>query len=132
MSAQRLETRAVSGTFDARWQHMSNAGERQRQGLRIETRRDGDTFVIQLAGELDLTSRAQFDEALAGAETSDADWILIDLDQLQFIDSTGLQGILAAKRRSAMRTDRLRITRGTGFVADMFRLTALDKTLPFV
>ena len=110
---------------------MSNATESQRPGLQIEARHDGDVFVIALAGELDLTSRPDFDQALAEAERSDADRILIDLDQLQFIDSTGLQAILAAKRRSAMRPDRLRVTRGTGFVADMFRLTALDKTLPF-
>jgi anti-sigma B factor antagonist len=110
---------------------MSNATESQRPGLQIEARRDGDVFVIALTGELDLTSRPDFDQALAEAERSDADRILIDLDQLQFIDSTGLQAILAAKRRSTMRPDRLRVTRGTGFVADMFRLTALDKTLPF-
>jgi anti-sigma B factor antagonist len=110
---------------------MSNAQESQRQGLQIELRSDDGTFVIELAGELDISSRADFDRALAQAEASDANRILIDVDRLQFIDSTGLQGILAANRRSAMRPDRLRITRGTGFVADMFRLTALDKTLPF-
>jgi anti-sigma B factor antagonist len=110
---------------------MSNAQERQRQGLDITARKEGDTFVIELAGELDMTSRADFDRVLAEAEASDAARILIDVDQLEFIDSTGLQGILAAKRRLSMQPDRLRITRGTGFVADMFRLTALDKTLPF-
>jgi stage II sporulation protein AA (anti-sigma F factor antagonist) len=94
-------------------------------------RENDDAYVIELAGELDLTSREQFDRALDAAEASDKPRILIDLDRLRFIDSTGLQGILAAKRRSSMRPDRLRITRGTGFVADMFRLTALDKTLPF-
>jgi anti-anti-sigma factor len=110
---------------------MSNAQERQRQGLEIQVRTEGGTFLIELAGEFDLTSRPDFDRALAEAEASDAERILIDLDKLQFIDSTGLQGILAAKRRLALQPDRLRITRGTGFVADMFRLTALDKTLPF-
>lgn len=110
---------------------MSNTQESQRQGLEIQTRTEGVTFVIELSGELDLTSRPDFDRALAAAEASDTERILIDVDKLQFIDSTGLQGILAAKRRLTMQPDRLRITRGTGFVADMFRLTALDKTLPF-
>jgi anti-anti-sigma factor len=110
---------------------MSNAQEGRRQGLEISVRMEDGVFLIELAGELDLTSRADFDRALAEAEASDAARILIDLDGLDFIDSTGLQGILAAKRRLAMHPDRLRVTRGTGFVADMFRLTALDKTLPF-
>jgi len=110
---------------------MSNAQESQRQGLEVDVRSEDGTFVIKLAGELDMTSRPEFDRALAAAEASDAERILIDLDELTFIDSTGLQGILATKRRLAMQPDRLRITRGKGFVADMFRLTALDKTLPF-
>jgi anti-sigma B factor antagonist len=110
---------------------MSNAQERQRHGLEISVRMADGVFVIVLAGELDLNTRPDFDRALTEAEASDATRILIDLDGLDFIDSTGLQGILAAQRRLAMYPDRLRVTRGTGFVADMFRLTALDKTLPF-
>ncbi len=110
---------------------MTNAEERERTGLEIAVHQTEGAYVVELSGELDLTSREEFDRALDGAEASDAPRILIDLDRLRFIDSTGLQGILAAKRRSAMRPDRLRVTRGTGFVADMFRLTALDKTLPF-
>jgi anti-anti-sigma factor len=110
---------------------MSNAREGQRHGLEIKARIEGGTFLIELSGELDMNTRAEFDRVLAEAEASDAGRILIDLDQLQFVDSTGLQGILAAKRRLATQPDRLRVTRGTGFVADMFRLTALDKTLPF-
>jgi hypothetical protein len=39
--------------------------------------------------------------------------------------------ILRATRRAERTGERLRVTRGKGYVADMFRLTALDRTIPF-
>ncbi len=50
---------------------------------------------------------------------------------MTYIDSSGLETLLAASRRSASNGGRLQLTRGKGHPADMFRLTALDQTLPF-
>jgi len=99
--------------------------------LQIETAQQDGTYVIRLLGELDMTSAPQVDEALLRAEATASARILLDVDSLEFIDSSGLQAILRAKRRADGTGRRLRITRGTGHVADMFRLTALDMTLPF-
>ncbi|MGH2954762.1 MAG: STAS domain-containing protein [Solirubrobacterales bacterium] len=98
--------------------------------LTIATVRDGDTYVVRATGELDLSNCAQFDREVRAAEVSDAARILLDLDGLQFIDSAGLTMIRRAMMRNE-RTGRLRITRGRGYVADLFRLTAFDQTLPF-
>ena len=111
---------------------MEADAERPGPGLSISTGQINGTFRIELAGELDLNTRDDFERALASAEASDAGAIVVDVDGLEFIDSTGLQAIVAASRRSQQGDRRLRLTRGTGFVADMFRLTALDQTLPFV
>jgi anti-anti-sigma factor len=99
--------------------------------LEIEVREDDGTYVIRLSGELDLGNTDAVDAALLKAEVSGAKEILLDVDSLRFIDSSGLQAILRAKRRADAGGKRLRVTRGTGHVADMFRLTALDITLPF-
>ena len=56
--------------------------------------------------------------------------IVVDLDGLRSIDAHGLQAPLTASRRSAS-NGRLRLTRGTGEVSRIFRLTMLDLTLPF-
>jgi anti-anti-sigma factor len=111
---------------------MSESEERSgHHDLELEVDREGDTYVIRLSGELDLGNHERLDEALREAEASDATRIHLDLDRLVFIDSTGLRVILKAARRSEASGDRLRLTHGTGYVADMFRLTALDVTLPF-
>lgn len=101
-------------------------------GLKIETREEAETFTVAVAGELDLASTDTLDAALAEAERSEATVVLLDIDELDFIDSTGMQAIVRAARRSESGAGRLRITRGRGHVAAMFRLTALDHTLPFV
>jgi anti-anti-sigma factor len=99
--------------------------------LEIQTSQADETYVISLSGELDMSSCDAVDAALRQAEGTPAKRIVLDVDNLKFIDSSGLQVILRAKRRSDGSGRRLRITRGTGHVADMFRLTALDMTLPF-
>jgi anti-sigma B factor antagonist len=101
------------------------------EALKIESAQEDGTYVIRLAGELDLSSADALDAELRKAETGADERILLDVNGLEFIDSTGLQVILRAKRRADTDGRRLRVTRGTGHVADMFRLTALDMTLPF-
>jgi anti-anti-sigma factor len=72
------------------------------------------------------------ERALRDAEASQAVRILLDLEELTFIDAAGLSVLVAAWRRSRTGENRLRVTHGKGSVADMFRLTALDLVLPFV
>jgi anti-anti-sigma factor len=111
---------------------VTSSGESSGQkGLRIDAAREKDTWTIRLSGELDLGNSEQLDAALLEAEASDATRILLDVDELRFIDSTGLRVILRATRRAERTGDRLRVTRGKGYVADTFRLTALDRTIPF-
>ena len=99
--------------------------------LTIAAADEPDAYVIRVEGELDLAGASDLESALADAELSEADRIVIDLDALSFIDASGLRVLVAASRRSADDGDRLRLTRGTGEVSRMFRLTMLDLTLPF-
>jgi len=99
--------------------------------LTIHAELQPDAYIIALEGELDLEGCADLDLALREAERTPASRVILDLEELTFIDSNGLQTLLEASRRSAGNGSRLRLTRGTGNPADMFRLTALDMTLPF-
>jgi anti-anti-sigma factor len=99
--------------------------------LRIEAVDEPDAYVIRVDGELDLSGSSDLESALAEAERSQAGQIVVDLDGLRSIDARGLQTLLAASRRSASNGSRLRLTRGTGEVSRMLRLTMLDLTLPF-
>ncbi len=105
-------------------------GGPRRNGLTIDAASDGSTYRMALLGELTLDTFDGFELAFESALTTDSERILIDIEQLEFIDSTGLQSVLRAKRRTE-NSDRLRMTRGHGEVAKLLRLTALDLVLPF-
>lgn len=98
--------------------------------LTIEAGMNGDTYILALAGELGLETFDRFELAFEAAMVSGADRIRLDIERLTFVDSTGLQSLMRAKRRTDA-SGRLRMTRGNGDVADLFRLTALDLVLPF-
>jgi anti-sigma B factor antagonist len=100
--------------------------------MEIEDEIRDDVHVIRVRGELDLASASLLEARLLAAEASGAKRILLDIDGLSYVDSRGLQVILRAKRRADADGFELALTRGQGHVADMFRLTALDRTLPFV
>ena len=78
-------------------------GDRRRRPLQIRNTRDRDpvgTVAIELDGELDLTSAEELDTAIRDAEEMDIGWIVVDLSDVSFIDSTGLSVLLQAKKRS--------------------------------
>lgn len=97
----------------------------------IAAAEEGDVYVIWVEGELDLSECPRLEHALRKAEASHTTRILLDLDELAFIDAAGLNVIVAAWRRSVADGSRLQVTRGGGSVARMLHLTALDTVLPF-
>jgi anti-sigma B factor antagonist len=74
----------------------------------IRTRLESNVTLIAVSGELDLASADQLDKAIRDAEQSATGWIVIDLEDLGFMDSTGLGVLLQARRRASENGDRLR------------------------
>jgi len=66
------------------------------------------------------------------AESTNARRIVLDLSNLDFIDSSGIRLILAADARSRMDGDRLRLVRGRQSVHRVFELTGVAERLRFV
>ena len=102
----------------------------QPPALRIEAAQEADAYVIGIEGELDVAGCADLDLALAAAERSRTGRIILDLEALTFIDTSGLASLVRASRRSASNGSRLQITRGTGQPAELFRMTGFDKVVP--
>jgi len=101
-------------------------------GLRMWSLRDGDTHLIRLAGELDLTSADDVEQELRRVELTDAHVITVDLRELTFIDSMGVRLLFHAGMRSAQGTNRLVLVKGRQEVQRVFELCDLVRRLPFV
>ena len=81
--------------------------------LRIEVRHEPDRAVLALAGELDMASAPLLERAMEDEGLASTGMIVLDLQHLEFIDSTGLRIILAARRRCVEREQELAVTRGS-------------------
>jgi anti-anti-sigma factor len=99
--------------------------------LILRSERNGDIHAIQLFGELDLTTTAELERAVARVEADRVEEIVLDLSGLEFIDSTGIAFLLAADSRSRPDTHRLTLRRGPAAVHRVFELCAVDALLPF-
>lgn len=93
----------------------------------------GDRAVLSLRGELDLSTVPEAEEVLERLESeAGSSTLVVDLQGLTFMDSTGLRFLLAAYERGRRSDRRLLLVRGNEPVQRVFRLTQLDERLTFV
>jgi anti-sigma B factor antagonist len=94
----------------------------------IKTSRAGESTIIAVSGELDLASAAQLDEAIRGAEKGAPEWIVIDLEDMSFMDSAILTVLLMARLRARDNGHRLRFVRSRHEqVAQLLSVTGTTK-----
>jgi len=97
--------------------------------LRLRSFRDGDRHIIALAGEFDLATMGGVERELEHVEGTDTRVIVLDLRELEFIDSSGLQVIVKAHRRQA---GRLIVVKGPQRVQRVFEVCDMVRVLPLV
>jgi anti-anti-sigma factor len=99
-------------------------------GFTYTVDRDVQAVTVRLAGEIDLAAaprvESAIEEAVAGEEGVD---ILIDLDAVTFLDSTGLRVLVAAHARCAGEGRRLTLVNPSTAVSRILEITGLGQTL---
>lgn len=100
--------------------------------LGVEISRDGDAAIIALSGELDLATAprfsAEFEQAAAGERSA----VVVDLSQLDFMDSTGLRSILMAHEHCATNGLPFAVVPGGRQVARLLEIARVDEHLNFI
>ena len=98
--------------------------------LSLETRNEGDWTVVSVGGEIDVYTAPKLREALVELVNAGRYQLIVDVEAVDFLDSTGLGVLVGALKR-------LRAAGGTfGLVCSkepllkIFRITALDQVFP--
>jgi anti-anti-sigma factor len=84
---------------------------------------DGDQRTLFVVGELDIATSETLREALDLVQRTDA--ICVDLEECEFIDSTGLTAIVDAAREFRHSGGELSVRGLRGEVSHMFALTGV-------
>jgi anti-sigma B factor antagonist len=100
--------------------------------FRLEVRDAGRALVIALSGELDLASSPALQEELERAAAAETPMLIIDLRELDFMDSTGLSVLVRAHQRIEEGGRQLAMVRGPQQVQRLLSLTGVADRLTLV
>jgi anti-sigma B factor antagonist len=100
--------------------------------LRIEVRQEQDRVVLELDGELDLLGAPLLQSEIEAVEAREPVMVVLDLDELGFIDSAGLRVILAAHERTRERGAEFAVTRGSQQVQRLLNIAGVSEHLRII
>ena len=97
--------------------------------LQIVEVRDLGRIRVRVRGELDLATAPLLGEALRRLREC-GEPVLLDLDELAFIDMSGLRAVLAAAQKASGDGGNFAVTEGSSRVRRLIELVRLDGQLP--
>ncbi|MEO6913590.1 MAG: STAS domain-containing protein [Candidatus Baltobacteraceae bacterium] len=91
----------------------------------IKIEHSGDSAVFRLRGCLDLATSPSLRAALLESANEGKHEIIVDLTQLEFIDSTGLGALIGAHRRATENGGRVGLIVAEGPIQRLLNITGL-------
>lgn len=99
------------------------------QPFRVEVERRGPALIVRPIGELDLATVDELDHAVVEAGRAPA--LVIDLSELEFLDTSGMRFLLRAQAECESDGCELTFVRGTPEVERLFSVAGFADRLPF-
>jgi len=97
--------------------------------LNIEVRERADRAILVLVGECDLANADRLEQAIESPAVTSKPMIVLDLERLEFMDSSGLRTILAGADGAAARGQRFAVTAPSEQVQRLLEVTGAAKRL---
>ena len=101
--------------------------------LEVQTRQtEGGVTVVAPTGRLDVSGAPALKEAIGElARNGTPPRIVIDMEGVSFVDSTGLGSVIAALKQIRSRQGELRLAAPNQQVRVVLELTTLDRVFPY-
>lgn len=85
--------------------------------------------VVRVRGEIDVVSRERFEAAMSEALDAGGPMV-VDMREVTFCDSTGLNALVTANRHAIERGTAMALVALAPRVRRVFRITAVDEFIP--
>jgi anti-sigma B factor antagonist len=97
----------------------------------LDSELDRGVGIAHLSGEIDASNRDEVFERLLGV-LRNADWgLVLDLTELRYVDSAGIDMILRLRQRLSSRQQRLRVVAPPSrFVAEVLETVRIAELVP--
>jgi anti-sigma B factor antagonist len=108
-------------------------GSRRRDVFEVETHERGEATIVSLCGELDLSSAGVLRDELDKIEAEETQReLILDLRELDFLDSTGLRMFLDLEARRRAHAHPLAVSGANAAVQRLFTVTGTTTRFRFV
>jgi anti-sigma B factor antagonist len=98
-------------------------------GIDLTSLEEGKVQLFELHGSLDIATSPSLRAALLEAAEHPKHTIVVDLGDLEFLDSTGLGALIGAHKRAAESEGSLRLVAQEGQILRLLRITGLLNVL---
>ena len=98
--------------------------------LQLETRTIGAWMVIDVTGEVDLSTAPSLQERITALATDGHHHILVNLSEVSFMDSSGLGVLVAGLKRLREAGGEMALVCSGGPVLKILTITGLDRVFP--
>jgi anti-sigma B factor antagonist len=98
--------------------------------LTLSTRTEGDRTIVTVGGEIDVYTAPKLREELIDLVSGGAHHLVIDMENVDFLDSTGLGVLVGGLKRVRAHEGSLRLVCTQERILKIFRITGLTKVFP--
>jgi anti-sigma B factor antagonist len=98
--------------------------------LTLSTRTQGDRTIVEVGGEIDVYTAPKLRERLVDLVTAGNYHLIVDMEGVEFLDSTGLGVLVGGLKRVRAHDGSLRLVCTQERILKIFRITGLTKVFP--
>jgi anti-sigma B factor antagonist len=95
--------------------------------LKVEARRTDGAVVLEVGGEVDVQTAPALRDALEALDEAAESVVVVDMTEVEFLDSTGLGVLVSALQRARTRDARLGLVIAQERVLKLFNVTGLSE-----
>ena len=98
--------------------------------LSLSTRTEGDKTIVAVGGEIDVYTAPKLREQLIDLVSNGNYHLIVDMEGVEFLDSTGLGVLVGGLKRVRAHDGSLSLVCNQERILKIFRITGLTKVFP--